>query len=210
MRRFPPPWTIEKILGGLKVCDSSGQSLAYVYSFEGVAGGKMAASLRLSRRFHRLALFLAGTSLLVVGSLSLIILPDWNVPVPAFWSKPSINNMPAVSVIVVAPKSFDDPIAPSPADEPGLEKAIRALAEMEKSKMLKIEGVKTVQMPPEFEWESTDRQRKIINHLVTVNWRTKFGVPLTIGLATTLAVSFAVYVVVRAIGWVIGGFDSSS
>jgi hypothetical protein len=33
-------------------------------------------------------------SLLVVGSLSVIILPDWNVPVPAFWSKPSINNMP--------------------------------------------------------------------------------------------------------------------
>jgi hypothetical protein len=33
-----------------------------------------------------------------------------------------------------------------------------------------------------------------------VNWRTKFTVPLTIGLATTLAVSFAVYGVVRAIG----------
>ena len=34
MRRFPPPWTIEKIPGGLKVIDANGQSLAYVYSRE--------------------------------------------------------------------------------------------------------------------------------------------------------------------------------
>ena len=32
MRRFPPPWTVEKIPGGLKVVDADGQSLAYVYS----------------------------------------------------------------------------------------------------------------------------------------------------------------------------------
>ena len=33
-RRFPPPWSIEKIPGGLKACDANGQSLAYVYSRE--------------------------------------------------------------------------------------------------------------------------------------------------------------------------------
>src|SRR6476619_4211491 len=33
-RRFPPPWTVEKIPGGLKVIDANGQSLAYVYSRE--------------------------------------------------------------------------------------------------------------------------------------------------------------------------------
>jgi hypothetical protein len=32
MRHFPPPWTVEKIAGGLKVVDANGQSLAYVYS----------------------------------------------------------------------------------------------------------------------------------------------------------------------------------
>jgi hypothetical protein len=32
--RFPPPWTVEKIAGGVKVCDANGQSLAYVYSSE--------------------------------------------------------------------------------------------------------------------------------------------------------------------------------
>jgi hypothetical protein len=34
MRRFPPPWTVEQIPGGLKVVDANGQSLAYVYSRE--------------------------------------------------------------------------------------------------------------------------------------------------------------------------------
>jgi hypothetical protein len=35
-RRFPPPWTVEKIPGRLKVVDTQGQSLslAYVYSRE--------------------------------------------------------------------------------------------------------------------------------------------------------------------------------
>ena len=33
-RRFPPPWTVEKIPGGFKVLDANGQSLAYVYSRE--------------------------------------------------------------------------------------------------------------------------------------------------------------------------------
>jgi hypothetical protein len=30
-RRFPAPWTVEKIPGGFKVLDAEGQSLAYVY-----------------------------------------------------------------------------------------------------------------------------------------------------------------------------------
>ena len=34
MRRFPPPWTIERLPGGFKVIDASGQSLAYFYARE--------------------------------------------------------------------------------------------------------------------------------------------------------------------------------
>ena len=34
VRRFAPPWTVEKIPGGFKVSDANGQSLAYVYSRE--------------------------------------------------------------------------------------------------------------------------------------------------------------------------------
>ena len=33
-RRFPPPWTVERIAGGFKVVDANRQSLAYVYSRE--------------------------------------------------------------------------------------------------------------------------------------------------------------------------------
>jgi hypothetical protein len=35
MRRFPPPWTVEKMPGGFKVIDANGQALAYVYWHEG-------------------------------------------------------------------------------------------------------------------------------------------------------------------------------
>jgi hypothetical protein len=31
VRRFPRPWTVERIAGGFKVIDANGQSLAYVY-----------------------------------------------------------------------------------------------------------------------------------------------------------------------------------
>jgi hypothetical protein len=33
-RRFPPPWKIERIVGGYVVKDANGQSLAYVYGRE--------------------------------------------------------------------------------------------------------------------------------------------------------------------------------
>jgi hypothetical protein len=34
-RRFPAPWTVERIKGGYKVLDANRQSLAYVYCREG-------------------------------------------------------------------------------------------------------------------------------------------------------------------------------
>jgi hypothetical protein len=45
MRRFPPPWTVGTMPGGLKVCDASGQSLAYVYSRENPNDADMATVL---------------------------------------------------------------------------------------------------------------------------------------------------------------------
>ena len=44
-RRFPPPWTVVKIPGGLKVVDANGQSLAYVYSRETSADARIAGVL---------------------------------------------------------------------------------------------------------------------------------------------------------------------
>jgi hypothetical protein len=45
MRRFPPPWTIEKIPGGFKVVDATGQSVAHVYSRENPNDAHMAKVL---------------------------------------------------------------------------------------------------------------------------------------------------------------------
>jgi hypothetical protein len=41
-RRFPPPWTVVQLPGGLKVVDAQGQSLAYVYSREMPAAAAIA------------------------------------------------------------------------------------------------------------------------------------------------------------------------
>ena len=52
MRRFPAPWTVEKIPGGFKVYDANGQSLAYVYGHADMrdAGVANALSLDEARR----------------------------------------------------------------------------------------------------------------------------------------------------------------
>jgi hypothetical protein len=34
VRRFPAPWTVERIPGGFKVNDANGQTLAYFYARE--------------------------------------------------------------------------------------------------------------------------------------------------------------------------------
>ena len=44
-RRFPPPWTVVPIPGGLKVIDATGRSLAYVYSRENPNDAHMAGVL---------------------------------------------------------------------------------------------------------------------------------------------------------------------
>ena len=45
MRRFPAPWTVEKIAGGLVVRDANGQSLAYLYTRENPNDAHMAKVL---------------------------------------------------------------------------------------------------------------------------------------------------------------------
>ena len=47
MRRFPPPWTVEKIPGGFKVLDAEGQSLAYVYGHCDMRDAQIAKGLTL-------------------------------------------------------------------------------------------------------------------------------------------------------------------
>ena len=51
-RRFPAPWSVETIPGGLKVCDANGQSLAYVYSRENPNDAHIAKVLTEDRPFR--------------------------------------------------------------------------------------------------------------------------------------------------------------
>src|SRR4029077_1702486 len=55
-RRFPPPWSVEDIGAAFKVCDSTGQALAYVY-FEDEPGRRSAAKLLSKDEARRIARF---------------------------------------------------------------------------------------------------------------------------------------------------------
>jgi hypothetical protein len=46
-RRFPPPWTVERIPGGFVVKDATGQALAYVYAREKRADADIAKVLTM-------------------------------------------------------------------------------------------------------------------------------------------------------------------
>ena len=54
MRRFPPPWTVEKIPGGFKVLDANQQSLAYVNARE-KPGDAQTASVLTEDEARRIA-----------------------------------------------------------------------------------------------------------------------------------------------------------
>lgn len=47
-----------------------------------------------------------------------------------------------------------------------------------------------------------------MNWIITHNWRKKVGQPVAKNLLIVLTLSFTFYGVVRATGWVIGGFVS--
>jgi hypothetical protein len=51
-----------------------------------------------------------------------------------------------------------------------------------------------------------DQQNEKLDRMALSSWRIKFAELLAKGLTISLAVSLAVYGVVRAIGWAIGGF----
>ena len=52
MRRFPAPWTVEKIPGGFKVYEANGQSLAYVYSRDNPNDAEIAGVLTEDEARH--------------------------------------------------------------------------------------------------------------------------------------------------------------
>ena len=59
-RRFPPPWSIEKIPAGFKVIDANGQSLAYAQDNDAGTAGvlTMDVARRLASNFAKLPMLL--------------------------------------------------------------------------------------------------------------------------------------------------------
>ena len=58
-RRFPPPWSVEDIGAAFKVCDSTGQALAYVY-FEDDPGAVGSQAKREASRLQNCRGLLGG------------------------------------------------------------------------------------------------------------------------------------------------------
>jgi hypothetical protein len=127
----------------------------------------MAISQRLSRGFHRLALFSAVIPLLVGGYLSVVYaVGEASMPPEEVWSRPA----------------------------------------------LKIEGFGTVPLPPGFDRLTRDERDELVDQMAASlrpQWWANFSKALGVSLGITLAVSLAVYGIIRAIGWVIGGFAAS-
>ena len=75
-RRFPPPWTVERLPGGFKVIDANGQSLAYFYARENDHDANTAGVLtmdearRMASNFAKLP-DLLGRDWASVGALSM-------------------------------------------------------------------------------------------------------------------------------------------
>jgi ABC-type dipeptide/oligopeptide/nickel transport system permease subunit len=140
----------------------------------------MSTAQRISRGFRRLGLFLALITL-VIGSLITVLFPDWTAPFPAKWSFGLVTRQPMPEW--TSSDTGDGPI-------------------------IEIAGT-NVRMPSNYYDQPVAHQQDLMNRLIANNWRNKFAKPLVQGLAITLSISLAVYALVRAIGWVIGGFAAS-
>ena len=85
-------------------------------------------------------------------------------------------------------------------------------AEVWSKPALKIEGFGTVPLPLGFDRLTRDERDELVDQLadsLRPQWWANFSKALGVSLAITLAASLAAYGVVRAIGWVIGGFAAS-
>jgi hypothetical protein len=142
----------------------------------------MSAAQRISRGFHRLGLVLAAITFLIGASVAAVFVPDWNAPLSSpKWTVTGLGH-PC--------KGHCDPL-PEGWVYVGT---------------LNIDGIGSFQVPDGFSKLAVADQQKTVDGFVVSNWRTKVAVPLAEALGAMLVFSLALYILVRAIGWVIGGF----
>jgi hypothetical protein len=148
----------------------------------------MSTSQRVSQGFHRLGLFLASIILLIGGFAAMFLGPNWSAPFPEKLTLGLLTPQPR-------PDLFN-PVGVS-------------YGYGSKRKIVEIEGIGKVKMPKHYVWQTEAKQQELMNWFITENWRKKFAQPLVQPLLIAFALAFAVYGIVRAIGWVIGGFMAS-
>jgi hypothetical protein len=125
MRRFPPPWTVETIPGGLKVVDANGQSLAYVYSRETKDAAQIAKVLTEDEatshsQQHRQAANLAWPELIASASVGAPVRQqearDKNSSVEASvkgWGPKSLARPPTLCAMTIMLQKLGTPRSPA-------------------------------------------------------------------------------------------------
>jgi hypothetical protein len=152
----------------------------------------MSTSQRVSRGFHRLALFLAAIPLLI-GIVSSVL-----------WGFHDANlASDKHQQLVCAQNRLGTREKPWTIPWDALVKAYESGTPLENAEVsLKRLGCS------EWEYDSV-RLGEALDVSPKFDWIGKFAPPSGIGFAITLVVSLALYGAVRAIGWVIGGFAAS-
>ncbi len=147
----------------------------------------MAASQRVSRGFHRLALFLAAIPFLVGGAWSLTVALG-----------EASNAKVRHEHLVCAQMKLKNTPAPAPA---------RAGQPKEWS-FEEFVGINLKQVGCS-DYDHDNVTYEEARNPPAFNWLATFGSAMLPSMPITLALALAVYGIVRAIGWVIGGFAAT-
>ena len=154
----------------------------------------MSASQRVSRGFHRLAIWLAAIPFLVGTVASLYRASD-----------PTFTDLTRHERLVCAHEHVDrlrntDLLGKFPADTP-LENSPEKLFSAPDQTTLNLKRMGC----SDFDYDAVSLGEARIEPS-EFNWYPRLAYYFSIGVGLSLLVSFAVYGIVRSIGWVIGGF----
>lgn len=143
------------------------------------------SSQRVSRGFHRLGLLLATVAFLICGFFSVVLA-----------THDAGRKLHAHQELICARDKIEADNAQANAQASGptrigpVEPDLKSLGCSEWSRLVSLKAILDVR-EEDFSYASA------------------LLIPLSIGLLVTLAISLAIYGLVRAIGWVIGGFAAS-
>ena len=161
----------------------------------------MATSQRISRDFHRLGIFLAAFVLLTGGIASLYIALEIASSAKSWHDEQAI--------LICAQEAFHKKFYADLSQEE-FERRVAAKLEAVKTGEVTLTAVELKEVGCS-EWS----ERVPVLEIFTAtpqeefNWTVKLWSTYALFIAYTIAISLAIYGIVRTIGWVIGGFAAS-